>query len=963
MELAFIQAPAWGRDCPPYTMCFLAALVREKGHKAHLFDFNNFLYHTSPDNLKKMWDDKDYYSYWEKKETVSFLLRQNEKAVDFYLDKILASSAKVIGFTVHFSSLWASLEIARKIKERDKNRIVVFGGPDCSKQQKGYFLIEDECVDIVVYGEGEEPLFEIINSVDDFKEVKSIKGCLILKNSKIIDGGEASILDDLDTLPLPDYSDFKDDIVSRTYREPWRLDIFDSRGCPTRCHFCSEWQFWKKFRSKSGRRIYEEVVYYLRNFPGVDYFYFIGSLLNGKIKALNDFCDLVLANNLKIRWAGQAIIRPEMTKDLLQKMFSAGCVWISYGIESGSQKVLTKMGKNFSLEVASRVLKDSKDSGISTQVNFMFGLPTETKEDFNLTLRFLRDNRGYIDTVLASQSFCVIDKGTYLYNNYREFGIRNKEHHLYWESNNGENNYFQRLRRYEKFCKVALSLGIPETSGVLRKKPDKWHSLGDYFFYKKDYLSAIQNYLNAESCESKSRQLFDKLSRCYEETGDYEKAVESLGRSLKVEPDFSNNGLSDEEVTRRLADLNSFLDDPKIAPASDNSRLCEDIISIESEKLAKVLRYYAKNRYQGVDLEKMVNGFNFGDKQKSMSRALYSHGLWVKLSNYILVNVQTMRKENFLFGYPYWLVIDPCNYCNLRCPFCPTGQKRDVRSKAKLSFEDFKAVIDKLGPYLIHIDLVNWGEPLLNDQVFEMVSYAKRYHIDLKIDSNLNHLDEKNAKKIVLSGLDKIVVSIDGLTEETYSKYRVGGSFQTAMDNLKILLKKRKELKKMTPYITWQFLVFRHNEGEIEKAISLGKKLGVDHVGITKAFIGNREWIPLNPDYSNYSVEEKNNDDLTYNYFKPVSSTFCSWPWEAIAINSNVSVSVCCSVEEEKDDFGDIFDRPFEDFWNSEKYLAARGYIGGQNKNVINSDNICFGCRHSGLINIDILSCHSFFTV
>jgi len=965
MELVFIQAPAWGRECPPYTMCFLAALVRQKGHKAHLFDLNNFLYHTSPDSLKRVWDDKDYYSFWEKEESVSFLLRQNEKTVDFYLDKILAGPARIIGFTVHFSSVWASLEIARRIKARDKKRIIVFGGPDCSKQQKGCFLIEQDCVDIVVYGEGEEALFEIIRNADDFTGVESIKGCLTVRDGKIVDGGQAAILHDLDSLPMPDYSDFKDDLFSRAYREPWRLDIFDSRGCPTHCHFCSEWQFWRKYRSKSGRRIYEEVVHCLRNFPGVDYFYFIGSLLNGRIETLEEFCDLILSDNLKIRWAGQAVIRPEMTKDLLRKMSSAGCVWLSYGIESGSQGVLAKMNKNFSLDTAGRVLKDTKDSGISTQANFMFGLPTETKEDFELTLKFFRDNRAYIDTVLASQSFCVIDKGTYLYNHPREFGIRNKEHHLYWESNNGENNYLQRLSRYEEFCRLALSLGIPETSGVLRKKPDKWQSLGDYFLYRRDYSSAIENYLAAEKSERESRQLFDKLSRCYEEAGNYKEAKEVLIRSLKINPDFGNNSLSDERVESRLYGLDEMINYPKTRPFSDESRTVDDLAGVGSEKLAKILRYCAKNGYKGFDLEKAVNGFNFTDKQRSMSRALYSRGLWIKLSNYILANVQAMRKEAFLLGYPYWLVIDPCNYCNLRCPFCPTGQKRDVRSKAKLTLEDFRGVIDKLGPYLIHIDLVNWGEPLLNDQIFEMISYAKRYQIDIKVDSNMNHLDEKKAEKLVLSGLDKIVVAIDGLTSETYSKYRIGGNFQTAMNNLKTLLKKRKDLKKANPYITWQFLVFRHNEAEVDKVIKLGRKLGVDHVGITKAFIGNRDWIPLNSNYSNYSVEEKDDHEMTYNYFKPALERFCSWPWEAIAVNSNASVSVCCSVEEEKDDFGNIFDQPFEDFWNNGKYSAARKYISGQDKNINSEDsrNICFGCRHSGLINIDILSCHSFFTI
>ena len=241
-----------------------------------------------------------------------------------------------------------------------------------------------------------------------------------------------------------------------------------------------------------------------------------------------------------------------------------------------------------------------------------------------------------------------------------------------------------------------------------------------------------------------------------------------------------------------------------------------------------------------------------------------------------------------------------------------------------------------------------------------MVKFAKKYHVDVKIDSNLNHLNEKGVTELVLSGLDKIVASIDGITDRTYAKYRVGGNFQLAMDNLKLIVKKRAELKRSKPYITWQFLVFRHNEHEIREAVSLAKRIGVDHIGITKAFIGDKNWMPLNSEYSNYRMENIEND-ATFEHFKKSETIFCNWPWEAIAINPNGSVSPCCSVEEEKDDFGNIFDQPFEDLWNGEAYRKARCYINDGKQILSSAKNVCVDCHHSGLINVDILSCHSFF--
>ena len=961
MELAFIQAPAWGRDCPPYTMCLLAALVRQKGHEARLFDLNNALYHASPCALKKMWDDKDYYSFWENRETVSSLLDSNKKILDYYIDKILNSGVKIIGFTVHFSSAWASLEIARKIKERDKARVIVFGGPDCSMQQKGSYFIAQDYVDIVVTGEGEAPLFDIINKIDVLAKTESIKGCLILRNGVTNYGGYLPGVSDMDTLPLPDYSDFEDDIKARLYREPSRLDISDSRGCPMHCYFCSEWQFWRKFRTKSGEAVYKEVTRLMNQFPQVKYFYFIGSLVNGSMESLEEFSDLVISHKLNIEWAGQAVIRPEMALDFLKKLKRSGCVWLSYGIESGSQRVLENMNKRFSLAVASKVLRETKEAGISTQANFMFGLPTETREDFDQTLKFLKENSMYMDTILASQSFCVIDKGTYLYNNPEEFGIRHRTHHLYWDSNNGENNYPERFFRYEEFCKAALLLGIPETSGVLKNKPDKWSRLGDYYLYRRSYSKAIESYALASKYEIKNRTLLDKLSMCYEEAGAFDKAKQALDDSLKLKTAIWDREVSDDKIKQdiaRLDDLSGYL---KKVSNWNGKKQPEDISSLESAKLAKVLKYFSDTEYKGIGLDKILYEFDFNEKQRSMSRALYSHGLWVKLSNYILTDAQKARKDACLFGYPYWLVIDPCNLCNLSCPFCPTGQKREVRTKGKIKLDDFKAVLDKLGPYLIHIDLVNWGEPLLNENIFDMVKYAKQYSMDIKIDTNLTCLNEAGAEKLVKSGLDKIVVSMDGLNEDTYSKYRVGGNFKTVMDNLKLLLKKRKELRSPKLYITWQFLVFRHNEHEINNAIKMGKKLGIDHVGITKAFIGDKDWIPLNQEYSNYNVDRIDKSELTSEHFKVFDNAFCNWPWEAIAINTNGSVSVCCSVEEEKDDFGNIFDQPFEELWNSEKYQDARAYIKNRKDEKRDAKNICIGCKHLGLINIDILSCHSFF--
>jgi len=916
MKVALVQCPGWGRDCPPYALALFAAYLRQNEHRVFSYDINNALYCSGPDKYRKMWDDKDLYSFWNNESLITEFIRDNDRMIEFQVKHILDSDAGIIGFTVQFSSLLVSLEVARRIKTKSRDRIVVFGGPDCCRHLRGPEIIKEDCVDIVALGEGDATLIELADRIERDGRVEYCLGVLLKKDGRTFDCGDRPVIRDIDLTPFPDYSDFRNDIMAGHYRQPERLEIFDSRGCITRCYFCSEWQFWQNYRSMSGERIFEEAAYQVRRFPGTKYFYFIGSLLNGNIKSLARFCDLVIQNSLSIRWAGQAVIRPEMDAQLLDKMKKAGCEWLGYGIESGSQRVVDRINKRFSIADAERILRDTHRAGISTQANFMFGIPTETLEDFKETLEFLKRNRVNIDSVLASQSFCVLDKGTYLYNHAEEFGIRNAEHHLYWETDG--NDYPERFRRYEEFCSLALSLGLPETSGVLKIKPDKWSLLGEYYLFKKDYPLAKECFRKSMERESVNDTASEKLELCERESGCSNQA----------------GGLSEKPVS----------ESPVSSPlVSSQAGRCTGDGQVEP------------GRWPAEGMEEL------GQVQQKIRGALTRLGLTGKLRNFLAAEREKQQRREELATYPYWLTLDPANFCTLRCPFCPTGQNRGSREKARLSLDNFKKIIEELGPYLIHIDFCNWGEPLLNKDIYEMIRCAKGYGIDTKIDSNLNVFSEEDAENIVSSGLDKIIVSIDGASRDSYSKYRVGGDFDAALNNLKLLIKKKRALKKTNPYICWQFLVFRHNEHEIDKAKSMGRELGVDDVSITKAFIGDKDWIPLNEQYSHYKNSEIGDGQYTSGYFKPPKTEFCNWPWEAIAVNSNGSVSPCCSVEDEKYDFANILTQPFKELWNNKKYIQARRFIGSRGECGRDSANICRGCRHSGLINIDILSCHSLF--
>jgi MoaA/NifB/PqqE/SkfB family radical SAM enzyme len=126
-----------------------------------------------------------------------------------------------------------------------------------------------------------------------------------------------------------------------------------------------------------------------------------------------------------------------------------------------------------------------------------------------------------------------------------------------------------------------------------------------------------------------------------------------------------------------------------------------------------------------------------------------------------------------------------------------------------MSFDNFRRIIDELGAYLYRVDLHNWGEPLLNDEIYRMISYARARNIEVRVSSNLNVIDQVKAEKLVKSGLDVLIVSLDGASQETYMQYRVGGRFDKVLNSIKMVTEIKKELSASKPFIIWQFLVMR----------------------------------------------------------------------------------------------------------------------------------------------------------
>jgi radical SAM protein with 4Fe4S-binding SPASM domain len=299
--------------------------------------------------------------------------------------------------------------------------------------------------------------------------------------------------------------------------------------------------------------------------------------------------------------------------------------------------------------------------------------------------------------------------------------------------------------------------------------------------------------------------------------------------------------------------------------------------------------------------------------------------------NHYLVNRQLKYKPCFASGMPNTLIIETGAVCPLKCPFCPQSRSDFDLSREFLKFDDFKKVIDYFEDFVDTLLLFNWGEPLLNPYISEMVRYASEKKMSTIIHTNLNFLTVELAEELIKAGLSELIASIDGASEESYQAYRKGGSFSTALENLKTFLNKKKNLKSKTPNIIWKFLVFRQNEHEIDKARQIAEKIGVS---INFSFA-------VAPGEFESTIKEYNNEDFVNKFIRDYGLP-CDQLWRAPVVYPDGSVLPCCMVSQKKYIVGNLFKQDFKTIWNNEKYQQLRKVVA---RKINNSDSFfCYEC-------------------
>jgi len=292
------------------------------------------------------------------------------------------------------------------------------------------------------------------------------------------------------------------------------------------------------------------------------------------------------------------------------------------------------------------------------------------------------------------------------------------------------------------------------------------------------------------------------------------------------------------------------------------------------------------------------------------------------------------------WGYPVAISFEPTTSCNLRCPECPSGLREFTRPTGMLKKDFFRETIDDIYRDLLYLTFYFQGEPFLNPDFLEMVKYAHDKGIYTATSTNAHYLTDEKARKTVESGIDRLIISVDGTTQEVYQQYRVGGNLDKVLEGARNVVKWKKELKSSTPFIFFQFLVVKPNEHQVAEIRKLGKEIGVDQVRFKTAQVYDYENDPnqLIPTIEKYSRYKKDKNGKLR-----VKSGLGNHCWKlahANVITWDGLVVPCCFDKDATHQLGNLKTQSFKEIWKNDNYRQFRRELMTSRKNI----DICANC-------------------
>lgn len=296
------------------------------------------------------------------------------------------------------------------------------------------------------------------------------------------------------------------------------------------------------------------------------------------------------------------------------------------------------------------------------------------------------------------------------------------------------------------------------------------------------------------------------------------------------------------------------------------------------------------------------------------------------------------------WGMPFTISLEPTTACNLRCPECPSGLRAFTRPTGNLKEDFFRQTIDELYKELMYLIFYFQGEPYINPNFLDMVKYAHDKGIYTITSTNGHFLSDKNSQKTIESGLDRLIISVDGTTQETYESYRKEGKLENVLQGARNIVKWKKEMNSKTPHIIFQFLVVKPNEHQIPEIYKLAEEIGVDEVKLKTAQVydyeNGNDLIPTIDKYARYRQRSDGKWE-----FKNALVNHCWKLWHSCVITWDGLVVPCCFDKDAEYRLGDLKKSTFKDIWQNGSYKGFRkAILKGRDKIEI-CTNCTEGCK------------------
>ena len=467
-DLCLIMCPPWDIQKPPINLAYLTEFMQSKGYKVWTKDLNIELYNMVGNKERDLKTPEDcgyrrLADLWEvmsqnvvsAERMTKILITAAGEEIDEKIEEILAAGAPYIGFSIHYRNVYLTEALAKRIKEKAPERVVIYGGPEVAAAFK-MGTLGDLSADVFVIGEGEISLWEFLEKHKSTGKFWPVPGVVYRVGDRITEYAPRPLIQDIDTLPHPTYDYFR---LTDYHPAPGYtcLPFLISRGCIGKCTFCMDHYISGRYRSRSAENVIDEMKYHIDRY-GISLFHFNDLICDGNPKALMRFCEKVAKEKLDIKWWSYALIHPKMDYEMFVKLKESGCIGLLFGLESASDKVLKLMNKYYTSDIAERVLRDCAKARIHTAINIIVGFPGETYEDFEDTLNFLRRNREHISAV-GNLSTLVLSPGTLLTQRPDLFGVLIDKERKTWYDDVG-NTLDERNRKLDECHAVLKELGL-----------------------------------------------------------------------------------------------------------------------------------------------------------------------------------------------------------------------------------------------------------------------------------------------------------------------------------------------------------------------------------------------------------------------------------------------------------------------------------------------------------------------